>query len=84
MDALSVESDGSNFCFGALGGDFFAIPHKIDAGGVAGFYYDFEGGSHRGVGRGDEGFLSDFLAVGADRYPGIFRSPDGQDERRCG
>ena len=44
MDSFSVKDHGSYFGFRALGGDFFAVPEEIDAGGVAGFDYDFAAG----------------------------------------
>jgi hypothetical protein len=79
-DASRIEDHGSDFGFGALGGDFFAIPEEIYSGGVAGFDCDFAGGVDRSVGGGDQGFGGDFLAVGVDGDPGIFRGADDQGQ----
>jgi len=64
--AGGIEDEGFYFGFGAVGGDFLAIPEEGDAGGIADAGDDFVTGADRGVGWGDESFVADGLAVGGD------------------
>jgi len=80
LHARGVENQSLDFRFGALGRDFLTIPDKSDPGGVAHSQHDLARGAHSGVRGGDESFVEDTLAVGADRDPGIFRGADHQGE----
>ncbi len=74
--AVGIEDEGFYFGFGAVGGDFLAIPEESDSGGVADAGDDFTAGADGGMGGGDEGFLADGLAVGLDGDPGSFLGAD--------
>ena len=80
VHAVGIEDKGLYFGFGAVGGNFLAIPQESDSGGVADLGDDFAGGADGSVRRGDEGFLADVLAVGEDRDPGSFSGADHQRE----
>jgi len=69
--AGGVEYEGSHFCFGALGGDFFSIPEETYAGGVPGFHHDLAAGAHGRVRGSNESLLADGLTVGEDGDPGV-------------
>jgi hypothetical protein len=75
-----AEDISFDFAFVALGWDFFAVELEADAGGVSCLDYDFAGGSHGGVGGGDQGFLGYGFAVGGDGDPSIFLGADEQAE----
>jgi len=78
--AVGIEDEGFDFGFGAVNGDFAAVPQEGDSGGVADFGDDFAVGVDGGVGRGDESFLADGLAVGLDGDPGRFLGADHERE----
>lgn len=69
MHAGGVEDESLHFGFGAVGADFLTIPEESNSGGVADLSDDFAIGADGGVGGGDEGFLTDGLAVGEDGDP---------------
>ena len=83
MHAGGVEDERLDFGFGAVGGDFLAIPEERNSGGVADLGDDFATGADRGVGGGDEGFLADILAVGEDGDPGRLCGADHESKRGC-
>lgn len=70
--ALGVEQERFDFAGIALGGDFLSVEQEADAAGVADSGDEFAGGAEGGGGGGDEGFVSDGLAVGSDGDPGSF------------
>ena len=67
--AGGIEDEGFYFGFGAVGGDFLAVPEEGDSGGVADAGDDFSEGVDGGVSGGDESFLADELSVGEDGNP---------------
>ena len=71
-----IEDIGFDFAFVALSRDIFAVELEADAGGVSRLDHNFAGGSNGGVGRGDQGFLSDRFAVEGDRDPTCFLGAD--------
>jgi hypothetical protein len=80
--AVGIEDEGFDFGFGAVAGDFAAVPKEGDSGGIANFGDDFAVGADGGVGGGDESFLADLLAVGLDGNPGCFLGADHESQRR--
>lgn len=76
--AIGGEDVGTDFGFGAVGGDFFTVPKEADSGCVADFGYDFAGGSKGCVCGSNESFLADGLTVDGDGDPGIFGSANDQ------
>src|SRR5580692_8266389 len=74
--AVAVEDVGFYFAFGALSGNFLAVPGQGDGGGVADFDDDFASGANGEVGGSDESFLSWGLSVGGGGDPGIFCGAD--------
>ena len=76
--AIGGEDVGSDFSFGAVGGDFFAVPEEADSGGVAGLDDDLAVGANGSVGGSDESFVADAASVGRDGDPGVFRGADDQ------
>ena len=76
-----VEDEGFDFAFSAVGRDFLAVKQESDSGGVPDLGDDFASATDRGVGRSDQGFLVDILAVGEDGDPGRFGGADHQSER---
>jgi len=59
-----VEDESADFPGIAVSRDFFAVEQEADAGGVAGFHYDFMAGANGCVGGRDQRFLRHRLAVG--------------------
>jgi hypothetical protein len=78
--AGGVEDEGFYFGFGAVGGNFMAVPEKGDSGGVADSGDDFAVGVDGGVSGGDESFLADELSVGQYGNPGGFLCADDELE----
>jgi len=76
MHAFGVEDKCFDFGFGAIGGDFLAIPKEGDAGGVADARDNFAAGADRRVCGGDQSFFAYGLAVGLNGDPGILRGAD--------
>src|SRR6202158_4985842 len=74
--AVAIEDESFYFGLGAVGGDLLTIPEESDSSGVADLGDDFMVGADRGMGRGDEGFATDGLAIGDERDPGSFVGAD--------
>ncbi len=66
MHALCIEGEGFNLGFGALHGDVLAVPGERNARGIADPRDDFMAGMNGSVGRSDESFLRDELAIRGD------------------
>jgi hypothetical protein len=74
--AVAIEDESFYFGLGAVGGDLLTIPEESDSGGIADLGDDFMVGADGGMGRGDEGFAADGLAVCDERDPGSFVGAD--------
>ena len=73
MHAFGIEDERFHFGFGTLSGDLLAFPRKCNSGGIADLDDDFAICANSGVGRRNQRFVRDALAIGSHGDPGVLR-----------